>query len=160
MILAYGPIVNTGSITAPGFNADSGSGGGGGAAGIIVLASATSITNSSWLSARGGTGGSGAANTGHGGGGGGGIINLIAPVIDDSLGTYDVDGGSGQSGGGLTVATAFRTGGGAGGSCGGAGGYGGDVAAATDGLPNYPYSSGDGTAGIYNTIIADPTSLY
>jgi hypothetical protein len=155
VILAGGPISNTGTISADGQTTTlPGSGGGGG--GVIVLASRTSVTNTSTISVHGGGGGASGASCGAGGGGGGGIAQLIAPVASNG-GTLNVSGGGAGTTGtsGSITGTVARQGGGGGGGSAGQGGNGGGISN-TDPLPAMLGTPG---AGLIRTGV-DPTALF
>ncbi len=151
-ILAFGEIINSGSITANG-QAGGSDGGGGGGGGIIILASADSISNSGDLNAEGANGGARSSVSGPGGGGGGGIIHLLAPNFVNT-GSISVTGGSGSSGG-AGVNSSPRAGGGGGGAMGGSGGQGGEV------FFNDTAAAGiDGAVGQILQTSVDPTGLF
>lgn len=144
-------ISSSGSITASGGPASTGTGGGAG--GFIVLASSGSITNNGSISANGGSGGASTANVAAGGGGGGGIVHMLAPSI--TRGTVTADAGSMGSTAVAVSNTARRSGGGAGGGCGGRGADGYNVLAS-----NSQAVDAIATAGLILETATDPVSLF
>lgn len=179
-VIARGPVVNGGTISAKGgaptFNrtglqGGAGGGGGGGAGGIVILASGTSVDNSApanvngpaatgTVDVGGGSGGTADPNGGGGGGGGGGLVVFCAPAVP-SNGTTTLFAG-------LSAFQSFQTtepvwaGGGGGGACVGNGGDGSPVRAggAVGPPPGGASDPPAATPGQLVVRIADPRTLW